>query len=235
MVEGSQNNQQRGAGILVAYGEAPGKGSRALRQVLDFSLYNPIDINLSFEQDSERLEFVQAIFLDNSDNSNTLTVTSNSTNQKISIPAGYQGTIPILASLSSPKFQFATTGTPLIPVQFLSFPCPAAIWPASATASTFIFGGSTGTDASANKPALLGNLLGTLAVNANRANWYAQNQSANIHQVVLDDGAGANVTIILLTGVGAGLAGGDAGNQTFKGRVRYFSAAAGDQMSLHQD
>lgn len=143
----SENSQQRVA-WPVAFGLAPLKGSRSLGQVLDFSRENPVNINLSFEQKTSRLEYVQSIYIDNSLNPATITAVMKTTGQSISIPAGWQGYFPVLASVDEPKISFSTTGTPLVPVFFLSFPLPLAIWPASTLANAVTITGNPATDGS---------------------------------------------------------------------------------------
>lgn len=53
-------------------------------------------------------------------------------------------------------------------------------------------------------------------------------------QVVRDDGAGSNVTSILLAGIGANMQGGGWSSSTFKGRVRVYGAS-GAQVAAYQD
>ena len=231
----SENSQNRVA-WPVAFGEYPVKGSRSMPQTLDFSAENPVNINLTFEQESKRLEFVQALYLDNSANPATLSVSMKGTGQSISIPAGWQGYVPVLATADNCRISFSTAGTPLVPVQFLSFPVPLALWPSSAGANSFINGGSTGLDYSVNKPALAANLLATVPVNPARADIEVQNQSADPIQVVMDDGAGGNISVLLLApGSGANSQGGDWQSDTFKGRVRVYGPNAGDQVFVHQN
>lgn len=126
----SENSQNR-VSWPVAFGEAPRKGSRSMTQILDFTLETSVGINLTFEQSSERIEFVQAMFIDNSLNGATLTLTFRGTGQILKIPGGYQGYVPVLATAEHCTLTATTSGTPLIPVQFLSFPVPACLWQAT--------------------------------------------------------------------------------------------------------
>lgn len=99
-------------------------------------------------------------------------------------------------------------------------------------------GGSTGTDYSANAatvPIATYSLLTTIPATPSRNYCEVQNQSAATLQVVRDDGAGANVSSILLaTGGGASVQGGGWSSTTFKGRVRVYGAA-GAQVAAFQD
>lgn len=131
----SENSQGRVAWD-VAFGQFPTKGSRALPQLLDFTQESPVNVNLSYEQESLRLEFVQTLYIDNSSNANDLTMTMRATGQAMIVLAGWQGYLPVLATADNCHISFSTSGTPKIPVQFLSFPMPAILWPSTATANT---------------------------------------------------------------------------------------------------
>lgn len=224
----TENSQNRVA-WPVAWGQAPIKGSRAMLQQVDFTMQNPVGISLVYEQDSDRIEYVQALYVDNSLNPSALVCFMHGTSQQIIIPAGYQAYIPVLATSDNCRMTFSTVGnTAIVPVQFLSFPLPLAVWSAA--------GIGLGQDFSANKPALAANLIATIPVNAGRAYFEVQNQDVNDIQVVLDNGAGVNLSVIILAaGAGANMQGGSYSNTTFKGRVRIFSANAAPQIELRQE
>lgn len=96
--------------------------------------------------------------------------------------------------------------------------------------------GSTGTDYSANKPALLANLILTIPVNSLRKGFFIQNQDTGLIQVVIDDGAGANVSIVYLAGASATPGAGGSIDMTgtpTQGRIRVFSAIAAPAVSAH--
>ena len=228
----TSQNTQNDASWDVPYGFGPRKGSRTLPKTIDFSLSNPANINLVDEQKRFKLESVQALYIDNSLNPNSLTAVMQNTGQTVTIPGGYQAYLPVLSTTDNPVIQFSTSLTPKVSVSFLNFPVPACIWAANGGT-----GGSTGTDFSANQPALLGHLIATMPVNAARNNIECQNQSALTIQLVLDDGTGANgQSIILLapnTG-GAGLMGADFSDRTFFGRARVFATNTTDQVMLRQ-
>lgn len=234
----SENSQNRAA-WSVAFGEAPLKGSRAMHQVLDFSLQNPIEINLTYETESGRLEFVQALYIDNGSNIAAITCTMRSTNQRIIIPAGSQAYVPVLASADNPDIVFTTTFTdgsaPLVPVDYLNFPVPAMTW--SVTGG--YIGGSTGADYSANRPANPPaglTLVATAPVNATRSKITVQNQDANQIIVVRDNGANGAVSFVYLApGLGLGQQGQSWDSNTFKGRVRVYGIGAAVQAAVFED
>lgn len=188
----TENSQQRVA-WPVSFGNAPKDGSRAMMQALNFALESPVGVNLTYEQESGRLEFVQSIYVDNSNNTATLTATFQGTQQTISVPAGYQAYLPVLATLDNPKMSFATTGTPTVNIWLLSFPMAPAEWPASAAAaatsstsaanssggvSTYAALGGTGNALLTSTPVLIKsgatNLYGVNFVNKGASDAYVQ-------------------------------------------------------------
>lgn len=232
----TQNSQQR-MSTAVAFGQSPKNGSKAMPQTLDFTAQASIDINLTFEQDALRLEYVQSIYIDNSANMYSLRGVMNGTGQIIIIPPGSQAYMPVLATSDNAIITFTSPGsTPKIPVNFLNFPVPAIIW--ATTAYAVQIAGSTGLDYSANQPAVAAHLLSTVPANPLRNSVEVQNQSAEIIQVWLDDGnatAGTLSVLLLAPGSGANTQGADWQSSTFKGRVRVYSATAADQVAVHQD
>lgn len=213
----------------VAFGEIQRDGgSLVMPLTVDFTNANPFVVNLQNELMRNQMPFVQAIYLDNSNNPNSLSVQVSGTNQVITIAGGAQLMTAILCTVDNPTFVFSTIGnTQKVPIQLMSFPVPAEYWPSSI--------GSTGNDASNNPPATLANLIKTVAVNGSRAFIEVQNQDAALIQVVLDDGTGANQSIILLNTAGANTGGGDWSSTSFKGRLRIFSSVANPQVMVHWD
>lgn len=237
----SENTQQRVA-WPVAYGEAPRHGSRAMAINLNFSVESPVNINLTDDQMHMKLEFIQSIYVDNSLNPNALTFTCRTTNQIITVPATWQGYIPLVAPTDNPKISFATPGTLIIPVQLLSYPVPCMLWPTSN-----VFGvsqqGSIGTDYSGAAAATAiaaviasSTLLATIPVNAGRNYLEAQNQSIDTLQLIRDDGAGANQSLTVLNPAAAvGSQGGAWTDNYFRGRLRLYSTGAASQFSLREE
>lgn len=217
----------------VSYGLAPREKPRSFPLTLTFTNVTSLPLNFQEQSDQNILEWVQAVYADNSGNTSEFSLTDSITAQKLIWPAGSQGYLPFMCG-GKPVFtaNIGVAGEALtVPVQLLTFPIPAIMWSVSGTI------GSNGKDFSANKPALAANLLSTAPINSKRKSISVQNQSANTVQIVLDDGTTAQQSIGLLapnTG-GAGLAGDNWASKTFKGRLRVFSGAAGDQVFVHED
>jgi len=84
-----------------------------------------------------RVNDVQGIFMDNSSGSAALQV-STTTGQKIIIPAGYQGVMPLY--LSADK-TITFNGNGSVNIVMLNFPTPANVWPASANGGAEVVSG----------------------------------------------------------------------------------------------
>lgn len=219
----------------IFFGFAPKGAPRAVKMDFDLSASQDYTANLEKVIEQGVLEFIEALFVDNSANGYALTVSIKVSGQKIILPPYSQGYIPVLAP-QPPILEITSNSaaTATVSIQLLNFPVPAAVWLSQAAQS--VSGGSTGKDYSANKPAAAASLLATVPVNSSRASIEVQNQSAEQIQVVLDDGAGNEESfILLLGGAAAGQQGGDWRSTTFKGRVRVYGASAADQVMVHED
>lgn len=116
-------NQVAIAGQLVPKG-----GAKAMGFQLDFVTYatNVVDFTTAYE--NKNMEEVCGLFVDNSSNSQTLTITSNQQPvQKIVVPPFAQGTFVILAPIR-PKFNLSTGGSCIVGVVFTNIPLPEAVW-----------------------------------------------------------------------------------------------------------
>jgi hypothetical protein len=130
------------AAYRVFNGLAPRRGPRSIGLNLDFSVSNPLPLDLVVAQDMERIEWVQTIYIDNSNNSSAMTTQSINSNQKIICPPFAQGYFPILVP-GDPKFIFSTAGTPIVPVAFLSMAMPCMVWNSVNVLGTQGYDGST--------------------------------------------------------------------------------------------
>lgn len=224
-------------------GYAPEKGPRALTVDLDFSVQATYNLNLAAIQQEDRVEFIQGIYINNKANTNPLIITCGISQQSLTIAAGWQGYLPLLCP-NTPSLTFAsTTASVIVTVHLLTFPVAPVMWDTDGNAVTAtisgnvstIAAGGTGTDASANKPSILANLLATVNVNLSRSIVFVQNQAANTVQVVLDGGAGGNTSVILLApGGGANTQGASWQSEQFKARVRVYGSNALDQVCVRE-
>lgn len=108
-------------------GQWPEQGPRASRYVLDFSAATLLLVERHpFEAQGE-LEFVQSVYVDNSANGSAVTLTSELTNQSITIPPASQGYFPFLVP-NGIDIWAATAGGVEITIHLLNIPVPASCW-----------------------------------------------------------------------------------------------------------
>ena len=98
--------------------------AQALSVPLTLIAGTPQQVDLTPQQSSGRISAIQSVYVDNSANSGTFTLTT-STGQNIVCPPQSQGMFPCLVT-SSPVFTAAGSGT--VSVIFLNVPMPAAVW-----------------------------------------------------------------------------------------------------------
>lgn len=181
-----------------------------------------------------KIEFIQGAFVDNSANPAPLSIFVSTTEQPVVLPPYSQGYIPLFLPFES-QLTFTTSGTPICNVDLVNFPVPAEVWSVNGN----IAGGSTGLNFSANQPAFPPagtTLIATVPANGTRAHLEVQNQSADEIIAVRDDGAGNNLSYIYMDpGAGAGFQGGAWTSDTFKGRLRVYSANPASQVSVFTD
>jgi len=96
---------------------------------LDFSTLAVQIVDLLLEETLGGIEFVQGIYVDNSANTNALTLVFGITNQRIVIPALSQGMWPVIAPEKT-YFTCATTATPglIVMLQLLNVPTAYTMW-----------------------------------------------------------------------------------------------------------
>lgn len=218
----------------VFFGFAPRKGPRAMPLTLDFSAASSVEVDLMLAQTEDRLEWVQSVYVDNSANTASVSITSAITGQTLTWGAGYQGYLPFMCP-NHPKFTATSSGGVAVDIHLLTFPVPAFLWNDGTQSGTVLVrdAGSDGTDYSSAAASVAANLLLTIPANANRNEVWVQNQSASQIQVVVDNGVSGG-TVILLEGGGANTQGADWSSTTHKGRVRVFAGSAGLQVGARE-
>lgn len=112
-------------------GFAPKKGPRSMHITIDLSVFNPYQFDLSLVIQRDILEWVQAVYIDNSANPAPFSLKALISNQSITCPAFSQGYFPMVVP-NAPGFIASSPASSLIiPVEFLNFPVPAAVWGAN--------------------------------------------------------------------------------------------------------
>jgi len=116
------------------------KGAKAISCLCDFSATGipskgyTIDPTVFLQKGY--IKTVQALYIDNSANNNVVTVSNPTFGQTFSLPAGWQGYFPILASDQSQQpLQVTSIGSAQAYVILLNVLMPLGIWAATATPS----------------------------------------------------------------------------------------------------
>jgi len=112
-------------------GFAPKKGPRCIPLTIDFGIANPQSLDLVSEQTDDKIEFIQAVYVDNSNNPGVFILTCGTTGQVLTWPAFSQGYQPVLMN-NPPKFTVQTfqrgETNVIINISLLTFPVPSAMW-----------------------------------------------------------------------------------------------------------
>lgn len=197
---------------------------------IDFSVMpTPQYIDLSTSQLKNQLGQVKTVYVDNSDNDASVTITCAVTKQQIIVAAGRQAYMPVASAVG--QFQIDTSGADLVGFTFLNVDVAPAQWDASPSTTTIgsvLMAGSAGIDHSANEPAYPPaglTLLATVAANTSRAELCVQNQSANQIQVFLVTSGGGHIPLLLESGGLANTGGADWRSLTFKGGLTVYGQA----------
>lgn len=108
----------------------PCEGPRVVRIDCDFSTASTINVDLKILTQQGKINDIQSLFIDNSDNSAPLIILVSIQNQRIIIPAYSQAYITILSN--TPQFSVSTTSAFIVPIFAQNFPVTNIIWNASA-------------------------------------------------------------------------------------------------------
>lgn len=110
-------------------GLLPAHGPRSMRREFDFTSVASITFDMYKEDSDGDLSLFQAVFIENQDNANKLTIEQKeATRHKLVFPKLSQGIVPIL-STKNPKLIISTTSAALVVViHFLNVPLPYCVW-----------------------------------------------------------------------------------------------------------
>lgn len=108
-------------------GLTPCEAPKAIPANLNFASNASYLMDLTPLFNNKQFTTLQTIYVDNTLNTSTLTVTINGTNQTILIPAGRGGYFPVLAT-TPPKVTFASAGAFTVFVALLNFYLPGQVW-----------------------------------------------------------------------------------------------------------
>lgn len=102
----------------------------------------PVALDFKTLQNNLKLDNIQGVWIDNSQNSSPAQLTVQATLQNFTVPAGYQGVAPLYVTAD---LVVIVSGNGNLPMVFLNFPTPAAVWPAAGGGTQTFTGGNLNT------------------------------------------------------------------------------------------
>ncbi len=105
----------------------PCEGPRVQPLLLDFSVGPFYSIDLQNTQALKQFSMVQAVFIDNKDNANSITIANQITGQAITIGANKQAYLNILCP-NPAQLTFQSNGGVVVKVDLLNFPVTNCVW-----------------------------------------------------------------------------------------------------------
>ena len=111
-------------------GYAPKSGPRAMNIPINFTNDGDTQsVDLELAQTLDRLEFVQGVYIDNSNGTGPVTLTCAVSGQVVSCPSSNQGYFPLMMP-NNPRFTVNAdhTKVPSVNLLFVNFPIPAMVW-----------------------------------------------------------------------------------------------------------
>ena len=115
------------AAFRVFIGLAPHELPLAISRSYDFSASTSYVEDLSGAQENGQIEWVQAVYVDNSLNGSPVSLFFASTQQTITLAPYQQSYIPVL-SMNPPKVVVSSSGGITVNVSYLNFAVPADTW-----------------------------------------------------------------------------------------------------------
>lgn len=121
------------------------EGQRGIPLTLDFTAQTAWLLDLKVAQAQAHVSYIQTIYIDNSQNTATLSVSAGTNGQVITIPPKSQAYLPILA-VTPPVLRVSTAGGVFIPLQLLNFPVTPCVWNCTNPVMTINADGSVSTE-----------------------------------------------------------------------------------------
>lgn len=122
-------NQNSLAFLNTFNGAIPPEGPKVMTSSLNWStIASPAIYDLVLIKQLGRVSGLQGLFIDNSANSQPVTVQSSILNLPLVVPGNFQGIFPLFVT-DQVKLTVSTTGSGTTNLFFLNFPVAAAVWP----------------------------------------------------------------------------------------------------------
>lgn len=109
--------------------QKPNSGPIGIPVALDFTAVDNVVGDLALEQMQSVIEFVQAIYIDNSKNTKSLTITFSGMAYTITIKAGVQGIFPVITQQGALSWRAQSIGAAvLVPTIMFNVQQPYVQW-----------------------------------------------------------------------------------------------------------
>jgi len=105
----------------------PPEGPKSIYIAIDFTVAATAFIDFTLATMGAKITAIQSLWFDNSNNSESVEIDVQGTGQVITVPAGAQGTFPVIAA-NRPKFNVASPGNVIVRTCWLNVPLPANLW-----------------------------------------------------------------------------------------------------------
>lgn len=114
--------------IPITAGKQPIDGPKAIQVQYTFGVGVSQEItDMTSIKQQGKISLIQSVFIDNTLNTQSVTLQTTVINQQITIPAGYQGIFPIFAT-DQAVFIVSSQGSGDVTVAYSNTPQPAALW-----------------------------------------------------------------------------------------------------------
>lgn len=108
-------------------GVAPCEGSKCVPFSCDFNTASQFDFDFTAAQQNGQISSIQTVYVDNSANGNSLTLSIDGTQQTIVVPPNSCGYFLLLAPMAT-VVHATTTGLVKVYFGFLNFYVPPTVW-----------------------------------------------------------------------------------------------------------
>jgi uncharacterized ubiquitin-like protein YukD len=109
----------------------PTSGPMGVNVTLDFTNVDNVVGDLALEQMQGVIEYIQSIWIDNSANTKSLSITFSGTQQKITVKAGQQALLPVIAAAGALSWRAQSIGAAIaVPVIMMNQVQQPFLWQA---------------------------------------------------------------------------------------------------------
>lgn len=105
----------------------PPEGPKSIYIAIDFTVASTAQIDFTLATMGAKITAIQSLWFDNSNNSESVEIDVQGTGQVITVPAGAQGTFPVIAA-NRPKFVLSSPGNVIVKTCWLNVPLPSNLW-----------------------------------------------------------------------------------------------------------